>query len=110
MKNRPQGRFFHLEASSPSTVVGGAATRKDSSDQWPRSICRQRSLQNGRQRLSGANRLSPPQVGQGTMRGAGVAGMNRSVMTVRLSGTQGEFEGGVNGCRFQAPVLVLAHQ
>src|ERR1043165_2702371 len=110
MKNRPGGRVFPFDTASSSTIAGGSATREAASGQWPRSICRQRSLQNGRQRLSGANRLSPPQVGQGTMRGAGVAGMNRSGMTVRLSGTQGEFEGGVNGCRFQAPVLVLAHQ
>lgn len=84
----------------------GEGTRNSSLAQAPKSIWRQRSLQNGRQRFWGAKTLGPPQVGQRTMDAAAGA----EVFVMGVSGTQGNFEIRVFGAGLQLAVGIGAHQ
>lgn len=93
----------------------GEGTRNSSLAQAPRSIWRQRSLQNGRQRFCGAKTLGPPQVGQRTMgaAGLGAAGSGAAgeeVFVMGVSGTQGDFEIRVFGAGLELAVGIGAHQ
>src|SRR5471032_1718521 len=69
---RKSARPFHasvsLDEASPSSSAGLAAMRYDSVAHAPRSVMRQRSLQNGRQRFEGANTVALPHAGQARIR------------------------------------------
>ena len=90
-------------SSAAESAGTSAGTRKRSLAQAPRSALRQRSLQNGRQRLLGTNGAGWLQVGQGTRRGAASAMAGRS-------GAEREFERGIDRGAAQPAFSIGPHE